>query len=192
MKMRHVLQFAVAGAFLALSGMAGNAATVDIGGNVNEGGGIPSAFYPSSPDQVIGDLPNDDDGTIYRITGDTTVFGGVLNRNGDIYQDKTTFHFDGLFNVVLSWFEVPEGNAYDSMLKLGSFSQLVTGNDSTTLSSVSGFLDFSADPTAGYMSGDRHGYTIEATLAPIPLPAAGWLLLAGLGGLAALRRRKTV
>lgn len=27
---------------------------------------------------------------------------------------------------------------------------------------------------------------------PIPLPAAGWLMLAGIGGLAALRRRKTV
>ena len=29
------------------------------------------------------------------------------------------------------------------------------------------------------------------TTAPIPLPAAGWLMVAGLGGLAALRRRKT-
>ena len=26
---------------------------------------------------------------------------------------------------------------------------------------------------------------------PIPLPAAGWLLLLGVGGLAALKRRKT-
>lgn len=29
-------------------------------------------------------------------------------------------------------------------------------------------------------------------MTPIPLPAAGWLLLAGIGGLAAMRRRKSV
>jgi hypothetical protein len=28
------------------------------------------------------------------------------------------------------------------------------------------------------------------TVAPIPLPAAGWLLLAGVGGLVAMRRKK--
>lgn len=32
---------------------------------------------------------------------------------------------------------------------------------------------------------------VPDSIAPIPLPAAGWLMLAGLGGLAALRRRKS-
>lgn len=32
--------------------------------------------------------------------------------------------------------------------------------------------------------------SFEFALAPVPLPAAGWLMIAGLGGLAAMRRRK--
>lgn len=35
-------------------------------------------------------------------------------------------------------------------------------------------------------------YSINATVAPVPLPAAGFLLIGALGGLAALRRRKMV
>ncbi|MEM8579922.1 MAG: VPLPA-CTERM sorting domain-containing protein, partial [Pseudomonadota bacterium] len=32
--------------------------------------------------------------------------------------------------------------------------------------------------------------TLTAKLEAVPLPAAGWLLVAGLGGLAAMKRRK--
>lgn len=41
------------------------------------------------------------------------------------------------------------------------------------------------------MNGTRDGFDIDAIgVTPVPLPAAGWMLLAGLGGMAALRRRQ--
>ncbi len=33
-------------------------------------------------------------------------------------------------------------------------------------------------------------YTVEALVSPVPLPAAGWMLIAGVGGLAAMKRKK--
>ena len=35
------------------------------------------------------------------------------------------------------------------------------------------------------------GLSFDYTPAPVPLPAAGWMLIAGIGGLAAMRRRQT-
>ncbi|MBT8460480.1 MAG: VPLPA-CTERM sorting domain-containing protein, partial [Boseongicola sp.] len=36
------------------------------------------------------------------------------------------------------------------------------------------------------------GATYDIGISAVPLPAAGWLLLAGVGGLAAMKRRKTM
>ena len=48
-------------------------------------------------------------------------------------------------------------------------------------------LNEAGNPNPGYDGGfDVAGVQVQ----PVPLPAAGWLMLAGFGGLAALRRRK--
>jgi hypothetical protein len=50
--------------------------------------------------------------------------------------------------------------------------------------------------TGGYMidfwyyEGNETQAQLISNVAPVPLPAAGWMLLAGLGGMAALRRRQ--
>lgn len=40
------------------------------------------------------------------------------------------------------------------------------------------------------IAGLKVSYTVPDEPPPVPLPAAGWMLIAGIGGLAALRRRK--
>ena len=42
-------------------------------------------------------------------------------------------------------------------------------------------------------NGSKDGFDVaEFSVTPVPLPAAGWMLLAGVGGLVAMRRRRKV
>ncbi len=72
-------------------------------------------------------------------------------------------------------------------------------DDPFTEASLSGTGDIML--TLGFSLGDGDHFTVRGTegansyisglgVTPVPLPAAGWLLLGGLGGLAAMKRRK--
>lgn len=158
------------------------------------------AWFISSADYLKGDYNKGGFQLSDGVTG--TVDGTIVNRDvlndGKKDNDEKTTRVE-LFNTILgasytfgdrketggnqtSW----TSSAKDIMIWLGNdegfryvFVRNYKENNSFTWKSVGG-----AGGKSGY---DGYGH-IDPN--PIPLPAAGWLLIAGLGGLAAVKRRK--
>lgn len=102
------------------------------------------------------------------VTGTTTFGKDDMNKTEDNISDSMTFAFDGLY----------------ALLKLGggnTGSYVILRNDAGETIDI--------DWNAGRAGGLSH-YTIAGELAPVPVPAAGFLLMGALGGLAMVRRRR--
>lgn len=104
-------------------------------------------------------------------------------------RDKNATNFIALTNLQLNGHPVPNTGA------LGGFSSAVeyvevSGIDFTADWSLTGDVTFTFTSGPDGARGSSPAAQFKLTqVEPIPLPAAGWLLIAGVGGLAALRRR---
>ena len=176
----------------------GSPATSDGASSYNfEAANVP-IVDPGSP-FVIGDFTHNNFPVFPpSITGaDLTV-----TVEGDI--DGQAFSLGGVFQF--SHFETPNGAnpcaaggtnpCPDLVTYLGAtglFGDTIVVDDTEFVLSLTGFADGLTFLTAEGESNSAQlfaEFTADPFLAPIPLPAAGWMLLLGVGGLAAARRKR--
>jgi hypothetical protein len=170
-----------------------------------------NTFAPASNGFAAGDA-NADGFTVVQRNGDRVDFdlnGGGGTVGGNLTGDSSTFGdiaFD-TFNpgvIFASYNNVLEKFVDGASVGLKSFFNRYVGLGFDEFGQLFGVgasggifaLDFDnpaqtrTSTIAGFNLDGGPRLTDAASVTPVPLPAAGWLLLVGFGGLAALRRRK--
>ncbi|MCH2078414.1 MAG: VPLPA-CTERM sorting domain-containing protein [Rhodobacteraceae bacterium] len=155
----------------------------------------------NAPDSLFGGAWSTTEGTVdYLAEGD--IFGGLCQGTGNCIDLDGTTTNSGIFSSI-------EFDAGSYTLDIGLFGSgrdttetvtITLGDWTTTISNIGAADDastsFSFSTTGGALSfenagGDNIGAILTSVdLAPVPLPSGGLLLLAGLGGLAMVRRKK--
>jgi len=117
-----------------------------------------------------------------NIAAANTMFVNAYSGNGtlDIADGSENTNQVGLFSITAG---------SNGPLSLSTaFANSLLGTSATHIGFNIGVL-FAQSGSA--FSGFSVTFTTASSPPPVPLPAAGWMLLAGLGGMVALRRRKT-
>lgn len=189
--------FSAVAATLLLAAPASAATIGGLSGFVSEG---PNTFVNTGTETVrkLKDFNTNFGNPILSFADDATVFGRVW----DNYSDGFTISSGAnLFNLTITAtdFQAAQGNdlRFRVIVRGGS----VTPNIDTTVTSagtspivqltnLSGDVKIrlTAISTPGFQNDDNVGWAVD--VAPVPLPASALLLLGGLAGLGAMKRRK--
>lgn len=185
------LTVAAAGAF---GGTAASAATFNnVSGLVCEGGVSPAGSSGCPGGLNIGDFNSNVADPTLNVVGDTHIYGGVAHRLQNQYQDNWTMNFGSMsYAGTFNW-QAVSANFDGSLTVNGTVYDFTTppASGSFGIGTLTGVVTFVLDATDGvFPNNPDEVATWDLELSKVPLPAAGWMLFAGLGGLAALRRRK--
>jgi hypothetical protein len=167
-------------ALIALSApIAASAATINnVTAPVTEGGLVNGSIYGT--DLVIGDIASVD---VDTDTDETTSILGFNTDPADTSKDlvfslnRAELSLYGEITAYLST-SVSTADALVFGTSVGGDLELVTASGSP----IYVILEWSNEVA--------NSFSYDVIVAPVPLPAAGWLLIGGLGGLAAMKRRK--
>ena len=163
-----------------------------------------------------------DGASVFEVTEHGAVLDAVATQNGsgdghrEVRVHLTLDHAEEGASIKCAWTSTCDTSDWDffsyvsgtitgvsddlaglvlDMMQHGPLAQLGTGaNDKSGVFGFSSWFKLSAGDNNhynGHLDLSRHG-DLNLELAPVPLPAAGWMLLAGFAGLAGLRRKTPV
>jgi hypothetical protein len=128
-------------------------------------------------------------------TDSASLLGTVMIDTGTGAATINAIFTDGSFTETFSGLASVSGSSTDTTLSLSAFSptfaSLAVAIPTTTLASYTGGLLEIGGASSVFATGIGNDLITGGSLAaPVPLPAAAWLMLSGLGGLGVMRRKR--